>query len=96
MGIYRDFIDEPLSDPLKAKIEEILAKNNYYTGRTAWKYVPWIPLVLLGAISIVLLNALYHLIQVFQSPHASSHSIILTILYSICVILGSYIYKQFF
>jgi hypothetical protein len=95
-GFSGNFIDKPLSDPLKTKIEEILAKNKYYTGRMAWKYAPWIPLVLLGAVAMFLLNAIYHLIQVFQSLHAINHNIILTIIYIVCIILGSYIYKQFF
>ncbi|MGD2248922.1 MAG: hypothetical protein PVF58_11000 [Candidatus Methanofastidiosia archaeon] len=95
-GFSGNFIDESLSDLSRAKIEEILAKNKYYTGRMAWKYAPWIPLVLLGAVAIGLLNAMYHLIEIFQSPDAISHSIILMILYTICVILGSYMYKQFF
>jgi hypothetical protein len=30
-GFSGNFIDENLSDPLRAKIEEILAKHKYYT-----------------------------------------------------------------
>jgi hypothetical protein len=95
-GFSGNFIDENFSQSLKKEIESILAKNGYYTGRMAWKYAPWLPLIFLSAIVIFTLATGFHIFALIYTQHASTLKCVLIGINFICVLIGISLYRQFF
>ena len=95
-GFSGNFIDENFSQSLKKKIESILAKNGYYTGRMAWKYAPWLPLIFLIAIAAFTLATGLNIFALIYTQHASILKYVLIGLNFICVLIAVSLYRQFF
>jgi hypothetical protein len=90
------FSDQNFFPDLNEKIELILLKNGYYTGTTAWKYAPWRPLFILGAIFFYLLvMGVYIFVVLFLRKESLSYYFLIgsAILGLITSVLS---YRQYF
>ena len=95
-GFSGNFIDENFSQSLKEEIESILAKNYYFTGRMAWKYVSWLPLIFLSAIAVSTLAMGFNILALIYTQNASTFKFVLSGLYFICMLIAISLYRQFF
>jgi hypothetical protein len=95
-GFSGEFIDENVPDNFKKKAEGILAKNGYYTGRMAWKFIPWLPAALLVATALFSVDLCYYLVRVFHSSHTSfAHDIFISAVLLSGVLSGLYLCRKF-
>lgn len=95
-GFSGNLIDENFSRSLKEEIESILAKNGYFTGRMAWKYAPWLPLIFLSAIAAFALATGLHTLTLIYAQNASTLKFVLIGLNFICVLVAIFLYRRFF
>ncbi len=95
-GFSGNFLSQNFSQNLEKKIEILLAKNGYYTREMAWKYAPWIPLILLSGMVVCILGSGVFIIDFLLSQDMINYRLFLI---GANLVLATYficLYRQFF
>ena len=80
--------EENIPENLREQAEDLLSTHGYYTGKTAWKRAPTLPLLFLTIIALSFVMAFLALYLILSPPHDSMTLFLNRLLIVIGITLG--------